>query len=132
MKKEEDNILKKVGTDNYFMVPQNYFENLPGKIMDKFPPIKAPGRRMKKSVFVWKKLKPWVYAAAVFTGVALIVRIVFLQNDFLDTKYGNDILTQINTENISDEFIDEMLNISLMDDYSLYVYLTNTNISVEN
>ncbi|KAA6348585.1 hypothetical protein EZS27_003995 [termite gut metagenome] len=131
MKKKADNILKKVGTDNYFMVPQNYFESLPERIMDKFPPIKVPSRKVKKTFSVWKKWRPWAYAA-VFAGVALIVGIVFLQNDLLDTKYGNGILTQIDTENISDEFIDEMLNISLMDDYSLYVYLTNTSINIEN
>ncbi|KAA6348237.1 hypothetical protein EZS27_004305 [termite gut metagenome] len=132
MKKEEDNILKRVGTDNYFMVPQNYFESLPERVMDKFPPIKVPSKKIKKNFPVWKKLKPWVYVAAVFIGVAFIVRIVSLQNDLLDNNYGNDILTQIDTENISDEFIDEMLNMSLMDDYSLYVYLTNAIISVEN
>ena len=35
--KEEDNILKKVGTGNVFNVPDGYFENLTSEIMDRLP-----------------------------------------------------------------------------------------------
>ncbi|KAA6305576.1 hypothetical protein EZS27_042772, partial [termite gut metagenome] len=37
------------------------------------------------------------------------------------------IITQVDVENISDEFIDEMLDMSMIDDYSLYVYLTDAS-----
>ena len=35
--KEEDNILKKVGRENSFKVPEGYFENLTSEVMGKLP-----------------------------------------------------------------------------------------------
>ena len=35
--KEEDNILKKVGKENAFRVPDGYFENLTSEVMSRLP-----------------------------------------------------------------------------------------------
>ena len=35
--KEEDNILKQIGTDNPFRVPDGYFENLTSEVMNRLP-----------------------------------------------------------------------------------------------
>lgn len=35
--KEEDNILKKVGTENAFRVPEGYFENFTSELMNRLP-----------------------------------------------------------------------------------------------
>lgn len=35
--KEEDNILKKVGTENAFRVPEGYFENFNSELMNRLP-----------------------------------------------------------------------------------------------
>lgn len=35
--KEEDKILKKVGTENPFRVPDDYFENLTSEVMSRLP-----------------------------------------------------------------------------------------------
>lgn len=35
--KEEDNILKKVGKENVFRVPDGYFENLTSEVMSRLP-----------------------------------------------------------------------------------------------
>ena len=35
--KEEDNILKKVGKENAFRVPDGYFENLTSEVMNRLP-----------------------------------------------------------------------------------------------
>ena len=35
--KEEDKILRKVGTGNAFKVPENYFEGLTAEMMSKLP-----------------------------------------------------------------------------------------------
>ena len=35
--KEEDKILKKIGTENPFRVPDGYFENLTSEVMNRLP-----------------------------------------------------------------------------------------------
>lgn len=35
--KEEDKILKKIGTENPFRVPNGYFENLTSEVMNRLP-----------------------------------------------------------------------------------------------
>ena len=45
--KEEDEILRKVGTGNAFKVPEGYFENLTSEVMDKLPEQKQPAFEVK-------------------------------------------------------------------------------------
>ena len=40
--KEEDNILKKVGKENVFRVPDGYFENLTSEVMSRLPEKETP------------------------------------------------------------------------------------------
>lgn len=46
--KEEDEILRKVGTGNAFKVPEGYFENLTSEVMDKLPEQKQPAFEVKE------------------------------------------------------------------------------------
>lgn len=55
--KEEDEILRKVGTGNAFKVPEGYFENLTSEVMDKLPEQKQPAFEVKEPT-KWDKLKP--------------------------------------------------------------------------
>ncbi len=43
--KEEDNILKKIGKENVFHVPEGYFENLTSEVMSRLPEKEAAGRQ---------------------------------------------------------------------------------------
>lgn len=46
--KEEDEILRKVGTGEcIFKVPEGYFENLTSEVMDKLPEQKQPAFEVK-------------------------------------------------------------------------------------
>jgi hypothetical protein len=120
--KEEDKILRKVGTDNHFTVPEGYFENLTSEVMSKLPEKQKSAFTMKEPTR-WDKVKPWLYMAAMFIGAALIIRVASSDNKSVEDK---TIAAETETtEPVSDQYIDVVLDHSMMDDYSLYVYLTD-------
>lgn len=72
--KEEDNMLKKVGTENAFRVPEGYFENFTSELMNRLPEKEKLAFEQKEPT-MWERVKPWAYMAAMFVGAALIIRV---------------------------------------------------------
>ena len=72
--KEEDILLKKLGKENSFKVPEGYFENLTSEVMNKLPE-KEKVTLKEEPVSTWTRLKPLLYMAAMFIGAALIIRV---------------------------------------------------------
>ena len=123
--KEEDILLKKLGKEDSFKVPDGYFENLTSEMMNKLPE-KEKVVFKEEPVSTWTRLKPLLYMAAMFVGAALIIRVASS-----DRKSVADIdvaVTEIETEVISDEMIDMALDRAMLDDYSLYVYLSDARV----
>lgn len=123
--KEEDILLKKLGKEDSFKVPGGYFENLTSEVMNKLPE-KEKVTLKEEPVSTWTRLKPLLYMAAMFVGAALIIRVASS-----DRKSVADIdvaVTEIETEVISDEMIDMALDRAMLDDYSLYVYLSDASV----
>lgn len=58
--KEEDNILKKVGTENAFRVPEGYFENFTSELMNRLPEKEKLAFEQKEPT-MWERVKPWAY-----------------------------------------------------------------------
>ena len=69
--KEEDNILKKVGKENVFRVPDGYFENLTSEVMSRLPEKETPAI-IKREPTKWERIKPWVYMTAMFAGFCIL------------------------------------------------------------
>ena len=123
--KEEDILLKKLGKEDSFKVPDGYFENLTSEMMNKLPE-KEKVVFKEEPVSTWTRLKPLLYMAAMVVGAALIIRVASS-----DRKSVADIdvaVTEIETEVISDEMIDMALDRAMLDDYSLYVYLSDASV----
>ena len=123
--KEEDILLKKLGKEDSFKVPDGYFENLTSEVMNKLPE-KEKVVFKEEPVSTWTRLKTLLYMAAMFVGAALIIRVASS-----DRKSVADIdvaATEIETEVISDEMIDMALDRAMLDDYSLYVYLSDASV----
>ncbi|MCD8080963.1 MAG: hypothetical protein LUF04_11340 [Bacteroides sp.] len=121
--KEEDNVLRKVGTGNAFKVPEGYFENLTMQVMDRLPEKEKPAFK-QKTVSLWDKVKPWTYMAAMFVGAALIIRVASTDPGPMDDR----MVSEAELEMISDEYIHEAVNGSMLDDYSLYMYLSDASL----
>ena len=119
--KEEDILLKKLGKENSFKVPEGYFENLTSEVMNKLPE-KEKVTLKEEPVSTWTRLKPLLYMAAMFIGAALIIRVA-------STDHKSVAVTEVvDTEVISDEMIDVALDRAMLDDYSLYVYLSDASV----
>lgn len=112
--KEEDTILSKVGTENPFRVPEGYFEQFADSLMERLPRQEA-APFVPKEPTLWDKVKPWVYMAAMFAGAALIIR----------TASGQRADDAADSEAQEMQLISEAVDYSMLDDYSLYVYLTD-------
>ena len=118
---KEDNILKKAGTDNPFSVPDHYFEDFSRNLMAKLPekePLPLP-----EEPTLWQRVKPWIYMAAMFCGIMLSVRV------FVGEPQKEEIphINVADAENIPDEDWEIIIDRIMMDDYTLYQYLTDAN-----
>ena len=119
--KEEDNILKKVGTENAFRVPEGYFENFTSELMNRLPEKEKLAFEQKEPT-MWERVKPWAYMAAMFVGAALIIRVASSDR----TPAATDRMAADETETEM-EYINMAVDNSMLDDYSLYVYLADSD-----
>lgn len=117
--KKNKNIKDRVGNQNPFDVPSGYFEHLSDEIMSSLPERESEVSLGVEEVSLWGRFKPWVYMAAMFIGAALIIRIASVHHNSVnvDPTYAYE-------EEISDDYLDISIEKAQMDDYSLYVYLT--------
>ena len=123
--KEEDTLLKKLGKENSFKVPDGYFENLTSQVMNKLPEKEKVAFK-EEPVSTWTRLKPLLYMAAMFVGAALIIRVASTEHK--SVTVDEVAVTEVDTELISDEMIDVALDRAMLDDYSLYVYLSDASV----
>ena len=123
---KEDNLLRKVGTGNPFRVPDHYFEDFTQELMDKLPE-KEPMTSMPE-ITLWQRVKPWIYMTAMFCGIMLSVKI-FVGNPSKDEFPA---ISQTEVENLPDEDLEIMIDRIMMDDYTLYQYLTDANFNPNN
>ena len=122
--KEEDILLKKIGKEHSFKVPEGYFENLTSEVMDKLPE-KEKVVFKDESVSTWTRLKPLVYMAAMFVGAALIIRVASSDHKPVNNEV---VAPEPETEVVSDQMIDFAVEGAMLDDYSLYVYLSDASV----
>lgn len=122
--KEEDNLLKKIGKENVFKVPEGYFENFTSEVMNRLPE-KEKISQQEETVGTWTKIKPLLYMAAMFVGAALIIRVASSDHKPMTEP---PVTSETDTEVVSDQMIDFALEGAMMDDYSLYVYLNDASV----
>ena len=65
-------------SDNPFKVPENYFAQFNEDIMNRLPEkeFKAPVK-----ITLWDKTKPWVYMAAMFLGLYIMINYLTTNNN---------------------------------------------------
>lgn len=124
MKKEETDLLKRCGTENPFTVPEGYFANFTEQLMDKLPEQEI---QPAPKLTLWTRVKPWVYMAAMFCGLMLSVRM------FVGEKSDQSpaaLSESTDFSEVPDEYIDPIVNQTMMDDYTLYQYLTDADTEI--
>ena len=122
--KEEDTLLRKYAARNPFTVPEGYFESFSEELMKQLPERDVT---YVKKISLWLRVGPWMYAAAMLCGV------VFGAKVLMDTsEQGMPLFTTAETEQISDEHLETIISKTMMDDYTLYQYLTDADMDLYN
>lgn len=123
--KEENKILSKVGTKNPFKVPDGYFTDFTQELMSKLPEKEM--QFATQEVTLWQRVKPWIYMTAMFCGIMLSVRI------FVDKPNKDEFptISQSMIDSLSDEEWQIIIERSMIDEYTLYQFLTD-NIEITN
>ncbi len=108
--------LKEIDRRHGFTAPsEDYFEQFASRMMGQLPEVELPHVHVST---LWTRIQPWIYMAAMFVGIALMVRI------FSPTRKSNekDILAE---EQYSTEYYDELIWTSCVNDYNMYEYLAD-------
>lgn len=121
--KEEDKLLKKIGTENPFRVPEGYFEGFTSDLMSRLPEKEKTD--VHREPTTWEKVRPWLYMAAMFIGAALIIRVASPGETVSNGQQQQQIAAD--ESDIEMEYIRTAIGNTMMDDYSLYVYLSDEN-----
>ena len=121
--KEEDKLLKKIGTENPFRVPEGYFEGFTSDLMSRLPEKEKTD--IHREPTTWEKVRPWLYMAAMFIGAALIIRVASPGESVSNGQQQQQIAAD--ESDIEREYIRTARENTMMDDYSLYVYLSDEN-----
>ena len=87
MKQEDSPILKKLGKDAGFEVPEHYFADFSKNLMDSLPEVKITEETKPSR---WVRIRPYVYMAAMFAGVWCMMKVF--------TGFGGDQKKAIKTE----------------------------------
>ncbi|MBO7418565.1 MAG: hypothetical protein J6U14_06475 [Bacteroidaceae bacterium] len=116
--KEEELLLRKVGKSNPFTVPEGYFEGLTNRVMDSLPEKPIPEYKTRPLTW-WDKAKPSVYLAAMFVGAAIIIRVLGYIHD------NDPAVIAAEEEQYETEMVQNLVDAMQMDDYSLYLYLSD-------
>lgn len=114
MKKSRlDNINRKSGMS----VPDGYFDSFPDKMMKRLPESLP---FVEEPVTIWDKVKPWMYMAAMFAGIALMFK-VFTWNSGSSENMAemNENLIELTSDEAEALFFYDNVN-----DYSLYEYIS--------
>ena len=103
-----------------FTVPENYFEQFTGNMMNMLP--KEGGKEQKKHrTIALPRIARYISYAAIFIMVFAIGHTLY--------KINNNTNHATAEEHYEGEYIDEMLNNYPIDDYTFYCYLTGNEIN---
>lgn len=128
MERDKHNNLDRLKGENPFKVPENYFSDLTGRIMDQLPEQEF---EKEKPVTLLDRLRPWLYLAAVFAGLGFFFEAIMKSTRAPEDGLPDSLLVQ--TEVAKDSFIvadededyvdyleDQYAEILLSEEMSLY------------
>lgn len=127
--KEDTELKNRVGKENPFKVPEGYFENIVPEIMKQLPDAEV---QEEVEVTMWERVKPWVYMVAMFCGLMFGLRVMMNDRPVSTSINAGDVSMTDSVQGIPDEYIDPILDQAMMDDYTLYMYLTDADLEIYN
>lgn len=125
MKREDSKILDKLGKDPGFKVPENYFAEFNTKLMESLPEVKIT-EEVKPTL--WVRVRPFVYMAAMFAGVWLMMNIFSLGKS---SATGEQRAAQISAGVSNEKNAEEFMNYGGISDYDLMTYEDSVEMEIE-
>lgn len=71
--KQEEQLISKYGKESGMKVPEGYFSDLERNILSSLPPYQE--KRRVVDLTRWQRVKPYVYLAAMFCGIWLMMKV---------------------------------------------------------
>ncbi len=126
MKTEDSKILEKFGKNPGFKVPENYFTEFNSKLIDSLPEVKIT-EEVKPTL--WVRVRPFIYMAAMFAGVWLMMNIFSLGKS---SATGEQRAAQISAGISNEKNAEELMNYGSVSDYDLMNYEDSVEMEIEN
>ncbi len=87
MNKQEEKLIEKYGREGGWKVPEGYFESVYKEIDAKLPPYPETPRHVKMTA--WQRVKPYVYLAAMFAGIWLMMKVFYNASGSVELNLDN-------------------------------------------
>lgn len=122
---KQDAILReKFGRDNYFRVPEGYFDDFAGRMMDMLPETAGNAVVDKKRIPV--RVKRLLWLAAMFCGLFLCVTAVrFAATRSNGGEQKQAAAEQIKQDEYIDRYVDDMCDFAGIGSEQIYAYITD-------
>jgi hypothetical protein len=78
-----------IGNKNPFRVPEGYFDELTSQIQTRLTDVEV---EQLPAISLWGRIRPWIYMAAMFAGIALMFRLFKEEPNHSDTYAAFDVI----------------------------------------
>ncbi len=113
--KEKRSILEQTNRKGGFKVPEGYFDQLSERVMQQLPPI-VEEEEPQPTISLWMKIRPALYMAAMFAGIAFMVKVVNIEKRPNNTQ----VIAELDLN--SSDAIEELALYANIDEYTLVEY----------
>ena len=127
--KEDTELKNRIGKENPFKVPEGYFENIVPEIMKQLPETEV---QEEVEVTMWERVKQRGNMGDMFCGLMFGLRVMMNDRPVSTSINAGDVSMTDSVQGIPDEYIDPILDQAMMDDYTLYMYLTDADLEIYN
>lgn len=103
MGKEDSKILNSLGKDAGFRVPEGYFEDFNARMSSSLPDVELT---KKEAPTLWTRIRPFVYMAAMFAGVWLMLHMFQIGNN-INSPEKRSVEVSTATQNKQNEQIEK-------------------------
>ena len=103
--------LEEIGNKNPFKVPEGYFESLSGRVLSQLP---ERVNESPRKISLWARVQPWMYMAAMFCGIALILNLVY-HSPHQPASQGLNLISSADMEDFY-QYYEEQLTSSIYND----------------
>ncbi len=133
MKQEESDILKQIGKDAGFKVPENFFAEFNQKMSDSLPQVEIT--RVDERPTLWTRLRPYAYMAAMFAGIWCMMKVFNGLTESNKTELtAKEIAAGMSIESNAEEFImnSSVSDVDIIMSYEDSLYYDNLIIESSN